>query len=267
MVSRLAGYLEDRPNVFPPECSIPEFLELLLSIAQNPSLLVSIPILKNWTKLLRSGSFVESPGVSPLIGPLLELCSQRLISYDQFPKDSEDVSYLFLNEDIELVQDQQIIVANYRRCCIAIVEQVVRRKPFEAMYHILGQVDQFLKSMHDGQPPFRRKFSRSCPLVVYLQAIAETFTKHSMLYLRVDAHFTTVEAALNGYMAWKGSYGTRPQEAVSNHVSFRWNLNLTLIKEHEHKTMEDNLESWCEYVLGLEFQVSTVQLLAIPGFI
>jgi hypothetical protein len=38
-----------------------------------------------------------------------------------------------------------------------------------------------------------------------------------MPVLRVDAHFTVVEAALKGYMKWRSAHGSKPQQDVKTH--------------------------------------------------
>lgn len=52
-------------------------------------------------------------------------------------------------------------------------------------------------------------------LVLILRAV-ETYSKHSMPVLRVDAHFTVVEAALKGYMRWRSAHGQKLQHDVLN---------------------------------------------------
>jgi exportin-5 len=53
----------------------------------------------------------------------------------------------------------------------------------------------------------------------------------------VDAHFTVVEAAVKGYMKWRASHGSKPQQ-----------------DEHERTAMETNLELWCERLLDMNFE-------------
>jgi exportin-5 len=36
-----------------------------------------------------------------------------------------------------------------------------------------------------------------------------------MPILRVDSNFTVIEAALKGYMKWRASHGSKPQQDVS----------------------------------------------------
>ena len=165
MMSNLGNFVEERPLLIPDSTDLPGFLNLLLDIMSSQSLTVSIPILYTWVKLLRSDVIGGSDAISPLIGPLLELCSHRLIRYESLPEESNDPSYLYLNEDIDTVPERHAFLGNYRRYCVQVVEIIVRRKPFEALYHILGQVDQSLQTLYNDQPPFRRTLSSLYPLV------------------------------------------------------------------------------------------------------
>lgn len=47
-----------------------------------------------------------------------------------------------------------------------------------------------------------------------------------MPVLRVDAHFTVVEAALKGYMKWRSAHGSKPQQDVNIHASLGLKLEL-----------------------------------------
>ncbi|KAI9820881.1 MAG: hypothetical protein M1832_003514 [Thelocarpon impressellum] len=221
MVSNLGNFVEERPLLIPDATDLPGFLNLLLEIMGSQSLTISIPILNTWVKLLASDVIGGSDAISPLIGPLLEICSQRLIRYESLPEDSDDPSFLYLGEDIDTMPERHAFLGNYRRYCVQVVEIIVRRKPFEAMYHILGQVDQSLQTLYNNQPPFR----------------VETYSKSSVPLLRVDAHFSVVESALKGYMKWRMAHGTSPQR-----------------DELERITMEANLESWCERLLDMAFE-------------
>jgi len=58
-----------------------------------------------------------------------------------------------------------------------------------------------------------------------------------MPILRVDAHFTVVEAVLKGYIKSTMSHGSKPPQ-----------------DEQERISMENNLESWCERLLDMQFE-------------
>jgi exportin-5 len=153
-MSNLGTFIEQKISVIPEDCDLSNLLDLLLAIAQSPSFVISIPILVSWTRLLRSDTIGRSSTINPLIGPLLELCSGRLIRYENMHGDSEDPSVIFLHEDIDTVPERHAFLGNYRRYSVQIIELIVRQKQSEAIYHILTQVDQSMQHLYDGQPPF-----------------------------------------------------------------------------------------------------------------
>ncbi|KAI9787672.1 MAG: hypothetical protein M1839_000203 [Geoglossum umbratile] len=221
MTSNLGNFIEQKPLVIPAGSDLSGFLSLMLSIMNHQSMTVSLPVLNTWVKLLRSDATGPSNAFSPLVGPLLDICSRRLMKYESLPEDSNDPSLVFLLEDIDTMPERHSFVGVYRRYCVQVVETIVKRRPFDAMCHILAQTNHSLKTLYDGQPPFQ----------------IEAYTKNSIPTLRVDAHFTVVEAALKGYVKWIDSHGSRPQQ-----------------DELERSTMETNLESWCEHLLDMNFQ-------------
>ncbi|KAG9230263.1 armadillo-type protein [Amylocarpus encephaloides] len=220
MISNLGGFIEQKISAIPEDCDLPNLLSLFLSITQSQSFVVSIPLLVTWTRLLRSDTIGGSPTITPLIAPLLELCSSRLIRYDNMPEDTNDPSLILLLEDIDTLPERHAFLGNYRRYSTTIIELIVRQKQFEAIYHILSQIDQSMQHLYDGQPPFS----------------IEKYSKTSMPVLRVDAHFTVVEAALKGYMKWRSIHGSKLQEDDQQRVN-----------------IENNLETWCERLLDLNF--------------
>jgi exportin-5 len=154
MMSNLGNFIEQKISAIPEDCDLPNLLNLFLSIAQSQSFVVSIPILVTWTRLLRSDTIGGSPTINPLIAPLLELCSSRLLKYESLPEDSEDPSLVFLLEDIDTIPERHAFLGNYRRYSVQIIEYIVRQKQSEAIYHILTQVDQSMQRLYDGQAPF-----------------------------------------------------------------------------------------------------------------
>lgn len=147
-------FIESKISAIPDSCDLPNLLKLFLAISQSQSFIVSIPIILTWTKLLRSEIIGASPTMTPLIAPLLELCSSRLIRYESLPEDPEDPSLIFLLEDIDTLPERHAFLGNYRRYCSQVIEMVVRRKHSAAIYHILGRVDNAMEHIYDGQPAF-----------------------------------------------------------------------------------------------------------------
>jgi exportin-5 len=215
MMSNLGTFIEQKMSVIPEDCDLPNLLNLLLAIAQSPSFVISIPILVSWTRLLRSDAIGRSSAINTLIGPLLELCSSRLIRYESIPGDSDDPSIIFLHEDIDTIPERHAFLGNYRRYSVQIIELIVRQKQSEAIYHILSQVDQALQHLYDGQPGFAGLWPKKLTLEQSLLLLVETYSKTSIPILRVDAQFTVVEAALKGFMKWRAVHGANPQQDVS----------------------------------------------------
>ena len=224
MIFNIGRLLEDCPDFAPAGSNLAGFFSILIEIMKNQSLHVSIPALHIWVKLLSSEKIGDSPAIMPLVGDLLELCSQRLIRFESLPEDSSHPSILFLNEDVDTMPEKHAFLGNYARFCNQIVELVVQKQPMDALYHILAQADQVLAHVYDGEPAFQ----------------AATYTKTSIPLLRLDAQFNVIEAALKGCLKWLTHSG-----------------NTTV--DHEHEIMMNNLQSWCDRLLGLTFEDPSIK--------
>lgn len=161
MISLVGNFLEGKPSLLPADSDLDGFLKLLLEILANQSLAISIPVLSTWTKLLRSHTVGDSEVISSVIGPLLEICSRRLIRYEHLPPDSEDPTVLFLNEDIDTTPERHAFLGNYRRYCVQVVETIVFKRPFEALHHVLTQVGSSLQALYNNRPQFHSKMASS----------------------------------------------------------------------------------------------------------
>ena len=151
MIHNVGSFLEDKRNLLLEHADLPSFLNLLLRIVQNESLHVSIPILHLWVQLLNSSTVGNSPAVMSLMGPLLEICSQRLLRYESLPEDSQVPAIIFLKEDIDTIPERHAFLGNYARFCRDVVDNIVRKQPFDALSHILGQADQVTEELHNNQ--------------------------------------------------------------------------------------------------------------------
>ncbi|KAF7555043.1 hypothetical protein G7046_g6656 [Stylonectria norvegica] len=218
MLSCLGDYFDRKFSKLPAEAAREDFLQLLVLVVQSQSLMVSIPVLVTWTKLLSNRSIGPSDLVSPMIGSLLETCSSRLVRFENLPEDTQDPTLLFLLEDTDTVPERHAFLGNYRRYSSQIIEAIVQLKLVDAVSHILGRTEDVLQHLYDGQPPLDK----------------QNYSKHSMPVLRVDSHFTVIEATLKGYMKWRRS---RPLEY-----------------EQQKAELEANLESWCNKLLEMSFE-------------
>ncbi|EGX96581.1 Armadillo-type fold domain containing protein [Cordyceps militaris CM01] len=233
MLSSLGDYFDRKFSRMPGDVAKDSFLQLLLQVVQNPSLMVSIPVLVSWTRLLNRKDIGNSDAMSPLIGPLLEVCSSRMVRYENLPEDNEDATFLFLQEDTDTLPERHAFLGNYRRYSSQVIEAIVQLKLVDAVSHILGRTEHVLEHLYDGQPAFNK----------------QSYSKHSMPALIVDSHFTVIEATLKGYMKWRRHH--------------QQNSNVSEMSE-----LETNLESWCNKLLGMSFEdpiirKRTLQLLVV----
>lgn len=157
MLSSLGDYFERKHSQVPHDANPAAFLQLLLQVVQNQSLMVSIPVLVTWTKLLANKLIGPSDLVTPMIGPLLEVCSSRLVRYENLPHDTSNPTFIFLMEDTDTIPERHAFLGNYRRYSSQIVEAIVQLKLVDAVSYILGQTEQVLQHLYDGQPPFNSK--------------------------------------------------------------------------------------------------------------
>lgn len=218
MLSCLGDYFDRKYSRLPPDSAKEDFLKLLVQVVQNQSLMVSIPVLVTWTRLLSNRHIGPSDLVSPLIGPLLETCSSRLVRYENLPEDTQEPTYLFLMEDTDTVPERHAFLGNYRRYSSQIIEAIVQLKLVHAISHILGRTEHILQHLYDGQPPLDKA----------------NYSKHSMAVLQVDAQFTVLEATLKGYTKWR-----RNQSAE---------------QDQQRAELETSLEGWCKNLIEMSFE-------------
>ncbi|KAL9602933.1 MAG: hypothetical protein Q9219_001458 [cf. Caloplaca sp. 3 TL-2023] len=219
MIYSLGRLLEERPGLLPNDSSLASFLRLLVSVAKNNSLQISITALHVWVKVLSSDKLAFLPPVAALLPELLEICSQRMIRYEALPDDSQNPTIIFLNEDLDTMPERHAFLGNYMRFCKTIVERIVQQQPADALYHILSQAEQISSHLYDHEPAFSM----------------QTYSKNSTPFLRLDAQCSVVEAALKGSSRWLAG-----QDAG--------------VVGHEQDVMLQNLKVWCERILNLHFE-------------
>ncbi|KAJ9134810.1 Nuclear import and export protein Msn5 [Pleurostoma richardsiae] len=221
MLSCIGNYLDRKFDTMPPGVDIQAFLDLLLTVVQSQSLVVSIPVLVTWTRLLQNRSLGPAIAKTRLIGPLLVVCSSRLVRYESLPEDTQDPTYILLMEDTDTVPERHAFLGNYRRYSSQVIENVVQLTLSDAISYILDQADNVLRHLYDGQPPLN----------------PSTYTKNSMPYLRVDGQLTVIESALKGYVKWR---------AGSRDAAERY--------EQQRQQVEQYLESWCNQLIQMQFE-------------
>lgn len=220
-MSHLGAYLDRKFHCLPPEADIQPFLQFLLQVVQSQSLVVSIPVLVTWVRLLNSRAIGPSIVKTPMVGPLLEVCSSRLVRYENLPEDTHDPTLLLLVEDTDTIPERHAFLGNYRRYSAQVIEHIVELTLSDAINHILGQTENVLQNLYDGQQPFS----------------PAGYVKNSMPYLRVDAQFTVIESALKGYVR------SKPPKGVSQEQM-----------DMQRAQLEKHLEDWCNRLMEMNFE-------------
>lgn len=133
---------------------LPGFFSFMITIMQSESLVVSIPALHLWSRLLGIGKINELDFVIAQTPVFLNICTQRLIRWENLPADSDNPTVQFLNEDIDTIPERHAFVGNYRRYCSSIIESITLKRPQEAVSEILAKIDSNLNNLYDGVDPF-----------------------------------------------------------------------------------------------------------------
>lgn len=220
-ISHLGNYLDRKFHCLPPNTDIHTFFQFLLQVVQSQSLVVSIPVLVTWTRLLNNRSIGPSIVETPMVAPLLEVCSSRLVRYENLPEDTQDPTLLLLTEDTDTIPERHAFLGNYRRYSSQVIESIVELTLSDAINHILGQTENVVQHLYDGQAPFN----------------PAGYVKNSMPFLRVDAQFTVIESALKGYVRSKPPKGLS-QEQI----------------DLQRSQLEEHLESWCNRLIEMNFE-------------
>lgn len=162
MISCLGNYLDRRASSLPEDISLYGFFDFLGEVVGSQSLVVSIPVLVTWTRLLHNHEFGHTVASTALLGHLLNVCSSRLIQYESLPDDTRDPTYLFLMEDTDTPPERHAFLGNYRRYSSQVIESIVMLKLVDAFQHILGQADDVLNNLYAGNGSLDGQYMHPC---------------------------------------------------------------------------------------------------------
>ncbi|KAL1582235.1 hypothetical protein WHR41_09102 [Cladosporium halotolerans] len=188
VVSILADAVAAHPQIVQNGLDVNSFFGLLTGILQSESLIVSIPVLHSWTKLLAVQDTAIIDLVMQALGVLLQTCSSRLLNYEALPEDLDDPILQFLYEDFDTMPERHAFLGNYRRYCINVIETISRQRPLEALEHVLTQTKTLLI---EGPYTGGRGFDPA------------KFSKSSLPLLQFDAQFNVVVSVIKGFSRWE----------------------------------------------------------------
>jgi exportin-5 len=254
VLSVMADAVAGHPQLTHSGLDVNALFNLLTGVLQSESLIVSIPVLHSWTKLLAVQDTAIIDMVMQALGVLLRTCSARLLNYEALPEDLDDPILQFLNEDFDTMPERHAFLGNYRRYCINVIETISRQRPLEALEHVLTQARSLL-----GEGPY----TGGCGFN------PANFSKTSLPVLQFDAQFNVVLSVIKGFSRWEADTATIAQDNP--------------LKEHsdaDRARANEMLQQWCYAVVNTHVDDPEVasQILALlstilrtvdpaPGFV
>jgi exportin-5 len=196
-------------------------VDVMMIAFQHDSLLVSIPVLHSFTKLLVAKSPAISSTMGQRVAVLLGTCSQRLIKYESLSHEELPV-ILYLNEDFENPPELHSFLGNYRRYCITVIENIAYYMPQEAVGHILDQTVQMVNTIcQDFRPPFPSTGPAKTPIPV----------------LQLESQASVLRSTMNGFIQWY-SKASRPESKSDQHTTNNvYGVTLTNLRDFCYKLM------------------------------
>ena len=228
LLSTLADAIAQHPQLLEGEkLDIPAFFDLMLVVLQSKSLVISIPVLHSWTKLMAVQDTTIIDLVFQALGVLIQTCSARLLRYEAVSdaENSDDEVVQFLLEDFDTVPERHAFLGNYRRYCVNVIQNITRTRPLEALGHVLGQMREMLETgPYTGGHGFD----------------SATYSKTALPVLQFDAQYQVVSSALKGYAMWLADIGTvSPEDEVHGRA------------EKDRASVTESLQQWCYSVINM----------------
>ncbi|RMZ75728.1 hypothetical protein DV738_g5358, partial [Chaetothyriales sp. CBS 135597] len=225
-ISELVSLLSDNLILYNPpsheELDLAPFLQFTIIIAQHQSLIVSIPAVHAWAKLLQLPRWRRSPIIGPCVAPLLNVVCSRMIQYDQVPESDETPEVRFVNEEIEIHHERTGFFMNYRRLCMTVIDWVCYTHLEQAIEFILVQVTARLNEIKQADAA----------------SDISSYRRISPLSLQADAQFAIVESAFKGFERWQNIPSNDPQSDDSGAAD-----------QQLGKHLRDRIKSWATELL------------------
>jgi len=275
MLSCLGNYLDKKFSRLPPPTNPQPFIQFLLQVLQSQSLVVSIPVLVTWTRLLSNRTLGRTIADDGLLGALLETCSSRLLRYENLPEDTQDATYLLLLEDTDTIPERHAFLGNYRRYSCQVIENITQLKLADTFARILSQAEAAVQQAANVLQGFDRMYLFSTPLdriispLTHIRHLADRYNKNSLYVLQIDASFTVIESALKGYTKWRAaSTAESAQDDVSKlpppQLLARSPRADRVIQNQRTSGLEAEFESWCGRLMEKQVEVRNRLYRLIP---
>ncbi|THX40795.1 hypothetical protein D6D10_03215 [Aureobasidium pullulans] len=221
VLSILGDAAASNPEILATPETCTALVDVMMLAFQHDSLLVSIPVLHSFTKLLVAKNPTISSAMGQRVAVLLGTCSQRLIKYESLSHEELPV-ILYLNEDFENPPELHSFLGNYRRYCIAVIESIAFYMPQEAVGHILDQTVQMIDTIcQEFRPPFPSTGPAKTPIPV----------------LQLESQASVLRSTMNGFIQWYGKASRSDSKSDQHTTNNIYGVTLTSLRDFCYKLM------------------------------
>lgn len=179
------------------KADIKNYLKLVLSTTDHPSLIISGLSLQMWVTILRFDELSNKLNIDSILMELLEISANRTINYHLV--DDENVSKLYLDLDFDSTSDSNSFLVNYKKFNEDIVRIAVCRKPQDGLMWLENRLQNFFSS----------ELGTNCIEKYKLEEKSDEFNYG-------NAQFNIIENCIRGISRWRIWYNGEDFESINN---------------------------------------------------
>ncbi|EGV61494.1 hypothetical protein CANTEDRAFT_108616 [Yamadazyma tenuis ATCC 10573] len=183
------------------KADIDNYLRLVLTTTNNPSLIISGLSLQMWVTILRFDELSNKLNMDAILMDLLEIAANRTIDYTII--DEDDVSRQFLDMDFDSVSDSNSFLSNYRKYNEDIVRITVCKKPEDGLSWLENRLQNF----------FSTELGRSCIEKYRIDPKSDEINYG-------NSQFNIIENCIRGISRWRIWYVGEDFETINNGLNY-----------------------------------------------
>lgn len=183
----LSDYITSKESIKTKDRNLTNFYKLILETTKHESLSISAISLQFWCAMLRADELSDQPDFELIMPDLLQICSDRLINYNDLDPDSIPLNYLSFDFDNQ--SDQLSFLNEYKKLIDDIVRIIVCKKPKDALIWLAERLNKFystpigIESLNNSNLIYKGKGSES--------------------YIYSYSQFSIIEACVRGITRWQ----------------------------------------------------------------
>lgn len=180
---------------------INNYLKLVLSTTNHPSLIISGLSLQMWVTILRFDELSSKLNIDNILMDLLEITANRTINYSLIT-DEEDISKQYLEIDFDSSSDSSSFLTNYKKFNEDIVRIAVCKKPEDGLMWLENRLQNFFSS----------DIGRNCISKYNLDEKSPEFNFG-------NSQFNIIENCIRGISRWRIWYNGEDFDLINNRLN------------------------------------------------